>query len=81
MGTISKHSILEQLSQELPPVFARAAVSRFLPGIYEPQTLCNMESQGSGPPSTKIGKKVCYERDSFLQWLGEKIQDADEKEN
>lgn len=77
MGELNKSLIIKQLSQELPAIFGRTAVPRLLPGVYEYQTLCNLESEGDGPPFTKIGKKICYERDSFLQWLGDRIQDTD----
>ena len=73
MSTLDKKMILEKLTRELPPLFARAAVPKLLPGIYQYQTLCNFETEGIGPPSTKIGKKVCYERESFLQWFSERI--------
>lgn len=73
MGSLNKNTILERLSQELPSVFGKA-VPQLLPGVYKYQTLCNLESEGAGPPSMKIGKKICYKRDSFLRWLGDRFR-------
>ena len=67
MGSLNKNTMIEQLSQEFPPIFCTETVPQLLQGIYKYQTLYNMKSERDGPPSTKIGKKICYERESVLQ--------------
>jgi len=61
--------IIKKLKAELPPLFGREAVPKLIPGVFSHQTLSNLFSQKKGPPTIKIGRKACYERDSFLQWL------------
>jgi len=39
-------------------------------GLFHRKTLGNIDVRGEGPQvRVRIGKKVAYERDSFIQWL------------
>ena len=66
MGSLNKNTMFEHLPQAFP-YFCTATVPQLLQGIYKYQTLYNMKSEGDRPPFTKIGKKICYERESIIQ--------------
>ena len=56
--------VVRQLSKELPP----------LPGVIAYRSLCNLSSEGSGPPSIMVGKNVCYAREDFVSWLAKRMK-------
>ena len=65
----------DQLRKELPPVFTREFASEKIGRIFSAKSMSNADALGIGPSvKVKIGKKVGYERDSFLQWLREKMK-------
>ena len=65
-----REPFFQKLAQTLPPVFTREEAARHLGGLFRAKTLRNIDVRGEGPSlRVKIGKKVAYERDSFLDWL------------
>ena len=68
--------IVKRLKAELPPLFGREVVPKLIPGVFSHQTLSSLSSQKKGPPMIKVGRKACYERDSFLQWLETRIKNG-----
>ena len=66
--------LIEKMRETLPAAFGRTAVDQLLPGVLSSKTLANLDSAGEGPEYFKHGKKVIYERDSFLAWLGKRIR-------
>jgi hypothetical protein len=67
---MNKCDIFDSLSKTLPPVFSRQEASRYLGGLFHAHTLKNLDSRGLGPEFKKrIGRKIMYERDSFIDWL------------
>ena len=57
----------DQLRKELPPVFTREFASEKIGRIFSAKSMSNADALGIGPSvKVKIGKKVGYERDSFL---------------
>jgi hypothetical protein len=48
-------------------MIARTDVGRLIIGLA-PKTLANLNSQGLGPTSFKIGKKVYYDIENLLTW-------------
>ena len=63
------------LERNLPLVFDRDTATRMLGGILGKKTLANADSAGNGPAvKLKIGKKVMYEKASFMEWLKSKIR-------
>lgn len=73
--TPKKLTLLEVIEKQLPPVFDRHTASKILGGILSPKTLSNSDATGTGPSiKVKIGKKIAYERDSFIEWLKTKIR-------
>ena len=66
---------ISELENSLPKFFDRIAAARSLGGIISAKTLAYSDAQGTGPKQTmKIGRKVFYERTSFLEWLRTKIR-------
>lgn len=62
------------IKEELPPVFTRQVASKAIGGLMSPKTLSNLDSLGDGPPvKIKLGSKVGYERESFVEWLKGKL--------
>lgn len=65
----------DQLRKELPPVFTREFASEKIGRIFSAKSMSNADALGTGPAvKVKIGKKIGYERDSFLQWLRGKMK-------
>ena len=60
---------LSRLHKELPPVFARQEVGRLPGGLISPAYLANLDCLKLGPKSVRIGRKVGYFREDFLEWL------------
>ena len=70
----SLKGLLDVWDKSLPPAFGRSEIEVLLPGIISSKTLANLESMGSGPPSYRNGRRVFYERGSFLTWLSTRIR-------
>jgi hypothetical protein len=69
MGLYSEIAF-DHLERVMPPVFTRQEASRFLGGLFTPESLRNLDCSLKGPQvKHRIGKKICYEKDSFLSWL------------
>lgn len=70
-----KQFLFEKLEKVLPAVFSRQEICKILGGIFKPKTLSNLDSKGLGPSTkVKIGKKVGYEKDTFLHWLRQRSE-------
>lgn len=68
-------SFFDALKEELPAVFDRNTACQKLGGLLTTKTLANADAAGAGPMiRVKIGKKIVYERDSFIEWLKSKIR-------
>lgn len=64
----------DALEKELPPVFTRDVASKCMGGLLAPKTMSNADAMGTGPSvRVRIGKKVAYERTSFMTWLRQKL--------
>ena len=62
--------ILSSLRDSLPAIFSREEAARQLGGLLSAKTLANYDAQRLGPRlKQRIGKKVAYERETFLAWL------------
>lgn len=59
------------LERNLPAVFCREEAARQMGGILRAKTLANLDAAGRGPTKVRIGKKIGYEKHSFLRWLRE----------
>lgn len=72
-------AILHGLEQSLPPTWARTQTPKLTGGIFAAQSLANYDSMGIGPPRAQLGKRVIYEKASFIAWLASKLRPADKK--
>jgi len=62
--------LFSKLRQSLPPIFSREEAAKHLGGIFRASTLRNIDMRGEGPKlKVRIGKKIAYERDDFIDWL------------
>jgi hypothetical protein len=65
-----KNIFFENLERNMPDVFSRQEASRLIGNIISSNTLRNLDSKDKGSRvKTIIGKKVCYEKRSFIDWL------------
>lgn len=76
-----KNSILEELRREMPALISRVDVSKYLGGLLKPGYLAQLYSKGKGPERIHVGRKVCYERESFLRWLESRTSIPDSDRN
>lgn len=67
-------------SMDFPALFPRSAVGRLTGGVLHPKTLANLDSAGKGPGKRwRVGRRVFYERDSFVEWLASRVQVPERK--
>ena len=72
---LNEQILKEKLYDSLPPVFGRTEVESLIPGLISSKSLANLDCVGQGPNgSFRHGRKVCYERDSFITWLISRIK-------
>jgi hypothetical protein len=65
---------IETLRASLPPIFARSEIGKLTGGIIQPGTMRNRDSRGDGIENRfQVGRKVCYSREDFLQWLSARV--------
>lgn len=70
------------MSSGLPSWFPRTEVGKLTCGIVHPKTLANLDSLGKGPSRRcLIGKRVFYERDSFMEWFVSRVKVPEPKSN
>lgn len=60
---------LQDIIQDLPPVFGRTDIRRLFGTVIAPRFLANLDSLGEGPPRFRIGRRIGYKRDEFVAWL------------
>lgn len=60
---------LSALSEKLPPIISRDRIEKYLGGVITAKRLANLDSLGEGPPRIRIGRKIAYQTDTFLEWL------------
>lgn len=71
----NENILIEKLRNELPPTFTRKFICEKLGGLLAPKSLANLDSLCEGPEcKIRIGKKIGYERDSFLSWFEKRIK-------
>jgi hypothetical protein len=69
----SKEQVLVILREKLPPIFSRKHVEELTGGVITAGSLTKADREGCGPNAFKIGKMVGYEKDSFLEWLEQRV--------
>lgn len=77
-GVFMKSVILANLKNSLPEVFSRKEAAKLTGGLISPRFLANLDSSGLGPKGrVRFGRKIGYEREAFIAWLSERMQNAD----
>lgn len=67
-------TFMSKLEESLPILFDRETASNSLGGLLTTKSLCNADMKGVGPKvKMKLGKKIVYERDAFLEWVEHKF--------
>lgn len=68
-------AFFEHINDNLPMIFDRETAAKTLGGILGKKTLANADAAGNGPAvKLKIGKKIVYERASFIEWLKSRVR-------
>ena len=65
---------LSSLSEKLPPIISRDRIEKYLGGAITAKRLANLDSEGSGPPRFRVGRKVVYETPKLLEWLANRSE-------
>lgn len=69
-----KGQLFKELENNLPAVFSRQEAAKQLGYAISAKTLSNLDAKGLGPSKKlRIGGKVVYEKESFLDWLKERV--------
>jgi len=58
-----------EMEKTLPPVFARTEVPRLFGNLISVGRLANLDSEGKGPRTIRIGRKTGYTRKDFIEWI------------
>lgn len=61
--------IIDALYRSMPPVFTRKKACEFLGGLFEPETLANLDRGDNSIPKHRLGRKIVYRKEDFLMWL------------
>ena len=69
---MTSETIKDELMALLPRIILRADIPKYLGQLISPRYLANLDSAGQGPPRFKIGKKVAYLRELFVDWYLER---------
>lgn len=60
---------LNEMLPELPHILTRRDIRKFFGSLISPRYLANLDSEKKGPKRAKIGHKVVYRREDFVEWL------------
>lgn len=72
---VGSDSFFEAIERELPPVFSRRTASQAIGGLVSSKTFSNLDALRQGPPTrVRMGNRVAYERESFMDWLRERMR-------
>lgn len=55
--------------RESPALLTRKDIKEFFGSLISPRYLANLDSLGKGPRRARIGQKVVYRREDFIEWL------------
>lgn len=66
-------NILTNLAETLPQILTRKDIGKFFGSLISPRYLANLDSSKKGPKKARIGHKVVYQREDFLEWLNSRI--------
>ena len=73
------NSLIEALNAVLPQVLWRHRWREYQEKFGVPfarGTMQNRDSEGTGPPFGKVGKRVYYRKEDYLRWLATHVKDG-----
>ena len=68
------NQLIKKLENTLPAVFSRQEVSKQLRNLISAKTFSNLDAKHQGSPKFQVGGKVAYEKESFLVWLRNRME-------
>lgn len=63
----------ENLLPEMPNILTRKDIRRFFGSYISPRYLANLDSLNKGPERCRVGGKVVYRKEDFVDWLESRI--------
>jgi hypothetical protein len=64
----------KSLAKKWPSAFiAREKINEFTGGLISSGYIANLDCRGEGPETIKIGRKVCYPLEPFIEWLKSRV--------
>ena len=70
---IKMKSYLKDVLPFLPNLLTRKDIKKFFGNLISPRYLANLDSEQKGPKRAKIGQKVVYKREDFIDWLSTRL--------
>ncbi len=67
---------LRDLLPTLPKMMTRKEAQKQFGGLYTPGYMANLDSEKKGPKKSRIGRKVVYKSDDFIEWLIARLSEA-----
>ncbi len=64
------------LEKTLPPILSRTEVPKLTGGLISAGRLANLDCEGKGPRSIRLGRKVGYTRADFIAWMRSRAIDG-----
>lgn len=64
---------LANILPNLPLLLTRKDIGKFFGTLISPRYLANLDSEAKGPRRKRIGHKVVYHRDDFVEWLAGRV--------
>lgn len=62
-----------ELERSLPPILSRSEVPKLTGGLISSGRLANLDSEGKGPRSIRLGRKIGYTRSDFISWMRSRV--------
>ncbi len=69
-----KENLQKTLEASLPPMVPRVGIREKYGVPYSDGYLANCDSLGTGPGAIRVGNRVCYEKNSLIKWLLDRIE-------
>jgi len=70
------HPDLASIASKMPEFITRKDIAKYFGSFISIGYLANLDSLGKGPERLRIARKVLYQRDKFLAWLGSRMGEA-----
>lgn len=71
------HEFLSEITTKLPAILTRNDIKAHFGSLISKGYLANLDSKGFGPKRCRIGNKVAYKREDFVEWLSSRMRDKE----